>query len=156
MTERDDARLTAEVLAALRRNTFLEPLAFQVVANDGVVTLTGSIETELSRRAIEERVWEVAGVKDVHNHLTVMEDESSSRSDDDIRREVIEQIELDPTIEASRFHVRSQFGRVFISGTAESLDEHESVIAAIHRVPGVTGIDDRIGDRVPIVGDEPG
>lgn len=156
MAEREDAQLTAEVLAALRRNTFLEPLAFQVVANDGVVTLTGSIETELNRRAVEERVWEVGGVKDVRNHLTVMEDESSSRSDDDIHREVIEQMELDPTIEVDRFHVRSQFGRVFISGIAESLDEHESVISAIHRVPGVTGIDDRMEDRIPIVDDEPG
>jgi osmotically-inducible protein OsmY len=156
MAERADAQLTAEVLGALRRDTFLEPLAIQVVATDGVVTLTGSIETELNKKAVEDRVREVAGVREIRDHLTVMEDESSSRSDDDIRREVMEQLQADPTIDQDRFHVRSQFGRVFISGTAESLEERESVIAAIHRVPGVTGIDDRMEVQVPILDQEPG
>lgn len=156
MAERDDTQLTAEVVAALRRDTFLEPLAIEVVASDGIVTLTGSIETEFNKRAVEGRVRQVAGVREIRNHLTVMEDESSSRSDDDIRREVTEQLRVDPTIQEGRFHVRSQFGRVFVSGTAESLEEQESVISAIHRVPGVTGIDDRMEVRVPILDEEPG
>ncbi|MDI7276776.1 MAG: BON domain-containing protein, partial [Anaerolineae bacterium] len=90
MAERDDARLTAEVLAALRRNTFLEPLAMQVVADNGVVTLTGSVDSELNRQAAEREVRLIEGVREVRNMLTVMGARSSSRSDEDIVREVRE------------------------------------------------------------------
>lgn len=156
MAERDNAQLTAEVLAELRRDTFLEPLAIQVIADNGIVTLTGSIDSELNRQAIEDAARRVAGVRDVRNYLTLMGAESSSRSDDDVRAEVIEQLQRDPTIEAERFRVRVRFGRVFLTGTAESLEERESVVAAAQRVPGVEAIDDRTDVHVPVIDQEPG
>jgi osmotically-inducible protein OsmY len=154
MAERDDAELTAEVLAALRRNTFLEPLGIQVVVDHGVVTLTGSIDTEQNRQVAEHEVRLISGVAEVQNQLTVMGRESSSRPDEEIAREVREQLEQDPTIEdVDRFRVRARFGHVIISGMAESLEERESVVAAAQRVPGVQGIDDRMDLRVPIIGE---
>lgn len=152
MAERDNARLTAEVLARLRRDTFLRPLGIQVVADQGVVTLTGSIDTELSRQAAEDLARTVPGVREVRNHLTLIGQQSYARRDEDLEREVREQIASDPTIDdPERFHVRAQFGRVFVIGTAESLEERESVVAAIQRVPGVEGIEDRMEVRVPLV-----
>lgn len=150
----DDARLAAEVMATLRRNTFLEPLAMQVDVDNGIVTLTGSVESDLARQTAEQEVRDIVGVQDVRNRLTLMGPESSSRSDDDIVSEVMKEISRDPTIEnPERFHVRSRFGQVFVSGTAESYEEHESVLAAVHRVPGVESIDDRMEINIPIVGE---
>lgn len=151
MAERDDERLAAEVLAELRRNTFLEPLSMQVIVDNGVVTLTGSVDTELNRQAAEDTARRIVGVRDVINQLTLIGKESYARRDAEIQREVLEQMAADPTIEVDRFHVRVRFGQVIISGTAESLEERESVIAAAQRVPGVEGIDDRIQVRVPII-----
>lgn len=156
MAERDDAELTAAVLAALRRNTFLRPLAIDVVVDDGVVTLSGSVESELIRQTAEREVRLIEGVKDVQNMLTVMGVESSSRSDEDIEREVREAMAADPTIDPGHFHVRSQFGRVIISGMAESYEEQESAIAAAKRVPGVEEVEDRTEVSIPMISEERG
>ncbi len=157
MAESDDIRLTAEVLAELRRDTFLRPLDLRVSAANGVVTLTGSVDSEITRRSAEDAVRRVVGVTDVQNLLTLMGTESSSRSDDDIVREVLEQMQSDPTIDdLQRYHIRSHFGQVFVSGMAESMEEHESVIAAIRRVPGVESVDDRIEEQVPLITEERG
>lgn len=152
MAERDDARLTAEVLAALERDTFLDPLTMQVFVDNGIVTLTGSIDSEINRQAAEDAARRVVGVRDVVNELTLMATESSARADEDIANEVREQMAADPTINLERFHVRSRFGRVFITGTAESLEEKESLVAAVRRVPGVEDIEDRTELVVPAIG----
>ena len=156
MAERDDAQLTAEVLATLKRDTFLKPLAIEVIADNGVVTLVGSVDSELDRQTIVDLTRRVPGVRDVVNRLTLSGPESSSRPDDDIQREVLASMASDPTIQPERFHVRVHFGRVIISGTAESLEEQESVIAAAKRVPGVEAVDDRIEVRVPVIDEQPG
>lgn len=158
MAEQDDARLTAEVLASLRRNAFLRPLEMQVDVDGGIVTLTGSVDSDTVRTAAETEARMIVGVVDVRNHLTVMGVGSSSRSDDDLVREVREQWLRDPTLQnPDRFHVRSRFGQVFVSGTAESEEERESVLAGVRRVAGVEAIDDRLELRVPMVPEmEPG
>jgi len=153
MAQEADRELEAMVLASLRRNTFLRPLAIKVGVRDGIVTLEGSIDSELNRQAAEHEIRLIDGVKGVENHLTVIGEESSSRTDRDVAQEVREQIAADPTLEdASRFHIRVEFGRVFVSGEAESMEERESVLAAIQRVPGVEGIEDRMTVRVPMIG----
>lgn len=151
MAERDDRQLAAEVLAELRRNTFLEPLAMRVIADNGIVTLVGSVDSDLNRQTAEDMARLVVGVKDVTNQLTVIGEHSSARPDADIQHEVLEQMAADPSIETERFYVRVRFGMVIVSGTVESMEERESVVAAAQRVPGVEGIDDRMELRVPII-----
>lgn len=149
----DDMRLENEVRAEIKRNTFLEPLGIQVSADKGVVTLTGSVDSELTRQSAESMARLIVGVEDVNNQLTLMGPESSTRSDEALVREIKEQIAADNTLEdPERFHVRARFGQVFISGTAESEEEHESVIMAAQRVPGVEAIDDRMEVKVPVIG----
>jgi|YelNatPaOPRAMG01_1025707.scaffolds.fasta_scaffold150816_2 osmotically-inducible protein OsmY len=149
----DDRRLEMEVRAELKRNTFLRPWSIQVYADNGVITLVGSVDSELTRQTAEDMARLVVGVTGVNNELTLMAPESSARRDEDLVREVKEQIAADDTIEdPERFHVRASFGQVFISGVAESEEEHESVLQAAQRVPGVEAIEDRIEVRVPVIG----
>ncbi len=151
--QNDDRRLENEVRAELRRNAFLDPLGIKVSADNGVVTLVGSVDSEETRRAAEDMARLIVGVTDVNNELTLMGPESSARADDDLEREVREQIAADNTIEnPERFHVRATFGRVYIIGPAESIEERDSVVKAAQRVPGVEAIDDRMEVKVPIIG----
>jgi len=149
----DDRRLETEVRAELKRNAFLDPWSIQVYADNGVITLVGSVDSELTRKAAEDMARLVVGVTDVINELTLMGPESSARRDEDLVREVKEQIAADDTIEdPERFHVWARFGQVYISGLAESEEERDSVLEAARRVPGVEAIDDRIEVRVPVIG----
>ncbi len=158
MAERDNAKLTEDVLATLREDAFIRPLTrdIQVIADNGVVFLVGSMDDELDRQTIEHIVRQVPGVKDVQNQLTMMGAGSSSRPDADIQREILNQMRRDPTIQQpERFNVRVRLRQVYVSGTADSDDERSSVLSAVARTPGVEGVEDRMKVRVPII-DEPG
>ncbi len=155
MAERGDAELTAAVLAALRDDVFMRPLTLgmQISADNGIVTLRGSVDSELNRQTAEHVAREAAGVRDVVNLLTVMDAESSGRSDADLLEEIKREMRRDLTIEApERFYLRVRFGRATASGTAESEEERDSVLAAIRRVPGVEGVDDLMDVKVPVIG----
>ncbi len=150
----NNPKLTEEVISALERDAFLRPqtLSMQVLAdNDGVVTLVGSIESELDRKTAIDIASRVPGVNSVDNQLTLMGRESSVRPDADVQQEILEQIRADPTLERpERFHVRLHYGVAYVEGTVESEEEHDSVLAAIHRVPGVQGIEDRLELHIPM------
>jgi len=153
MSKIEDARLTEHVLAALRADAFLRPLTLgmRVDADNGVVTLTGSVDAEENRQAAEDAVRRVQGVKRVYNRLTLMGQESSERADSDLQREVLEEVRKDPSIQPERFHVRARMGIIYLSGEAQSEEERDSVIAAARRVPGVEGVEDRMEIRVPVI-----
>lgn len=153
MAKIEDARLTEDVLSALRADAFLRPLTLgmRVDADNGVVTLTGSIDSQENRQAAEDAVRRVEGVKQVYNRLTLMGQESSERADSDLQREVIEEIRKDPSIQPERFYVRARMGAIYLSGEAQSEEERDSVIAAARRVPGVEGVEDRIEVHVPVI-----
>lgn len=154
MAERIGPQLTESVLESLRGDTFLRRLTMglQVVADDnGVVTLTGSIDSLFNRDIIEQNVRQVEGVRDVNNYLTLMGADSNVRPDAEVQHEIMEQMALDPTLERrERFHVRVRFGRVELTGEVESWEERESVVAAVQRVPGVQAVEDRLEMRVPL------
>jgi osmotically-inducible protein OsmY len=50
----------------------------QVTANGGTVTLKGSVPTDKDKQLIEVRTGEIAGVRQVNNHLTVNSDANHS------------------------------------------------------------------------------
>lgn len=65
----DDATLAANVKAKLAANAALSSIA--VTAKDGVVTLTGTVNSEADKSSAEQIAKGVDGVKSVTNELTV-------------------------------------------------------------------------------------
>jgi hyperosmotically inducible protein len=151
MATNDNARFTREVLSALQADSFLRRISagIRVDADDGVVTLTGSMESPEDRQAAIDAARRVVGVREVVNHITLMGQRSYSRPDADLQSEVQEELRKDISIDPDRFHVRSQFSVIHLSGEAESEEERDAALAAIHRVPGVEGIEDNTTVRVP-------
>ncbi len=67
----DDKAITSSVQAKLFEDPVLKTRDIRVSAQNGVVTLTGSVSTDLERGAAERMAGQVNGVKQVINQLAV-------------------------------------------------------------------------------------
>jgi hyperosmotically inducible protein len=67
----DDSAITAKVKWAIMRDPVLETLEISVATTDGVVSLTGAVDSQQSIDRATEVAREIPAVKSVENHLTV-------------------------------------------------------------------------------------
>lgn len=68
---RSDERIAEDVCERLARHGRLDARGLQVKVQDGVVTLSGSVDSRRAKRMAEDTAESVFGVKDVHNELSV-------------------------------------------------------------------------------------
>ena len=71
---RPDDRIHDEVCDRLTRHPLIDASMMDVVVESGEVTLTGEVLDRRMKHLAEDVVDEVAGVKDIHNHLRVSRD----------------------------------------------------------------------------------
>jgi len=67
----DDKAIVSEIQARLFQDSVLKTRDIRVTANKGMVILTGTVNTELEKSAVERLVGQVSGVKQVENQLSV-------------------------------------------------------------------------------------
>lgn len=68
---RSDERIREDVCEHLCYHPYLDASDIEVTVHEGEVTLTGTVEARMVKRAAEECCDHVRGVRDVHNQLRV-------------------------------------------------------------------------------------
>ena len=98
--------------------------------NDGSVLLTGNIETFEKKLLATQLAWEVNGVREVINEVSVAE----SKGIKDIAKDLAAAAELraklitDGDVSSLNYTIDVVNGTVYLSGIARSDDEREKVI----------------------------
>jgi hypothetical protein len=75
--KRSDERIKDEVCEVLYRDQHIDATNIEVAVQDGVVTLSGSIDTRWSKRHAEQRIEHLSGIEDVHNEIRVQRFDNS-------------------------------------------------------------------------------
>ena len=81
MKSNDDTQLQHDVLAELEWDPSIDAARIGVAAHDGVVTLTGTVDSYADKAAAERLAMRVRGVKAVANDIAVRVPGASRRSD---------------------------------------------------------------------------
>jgi hypothetical protein len=68
---RSDERIREDVCEHLTHHPYVDASDIEVTVRDGEVTLSGTVDARIVKRAAEEVCDHVCGVTDVHNHLRV-------------------------------------------------------------------------------------
>jgi hypothetical protein len=68
---RSDERIREDVCEHLSYHPYIDASDIEVIVRAGEVTLTGSVDARMVKRAAEECCDQVRGVRDVHNYLRV-------------------------------------------------------------------------------------
>jgi hypothetical protein len=68
---RSDDRIHEDVCEHLTHHPYIDATDIEVMVRDGEVTLSGTVDARMVKRAAEDACEHVRGVKDVHNQLRV-------------------------------------------------------------------------------------
>ena len=114
-----------------------------VSADDGVVTLTGTVYSPAQKSAVEHAVRRAAGVTVVINDLNVDSPKSVFRTDQEIADAATTVLEW--TVGApDGIEISVLGGAVTLEGTVGSRDEQSAAARIVRSLVGVNAIDNRI------------
>jgi osmotically-inducible protein OsmY len=145
---RTDQLIQRDVLDELKWEARVQPNEIGVVVKDGIVTLTGWVDSYTKRWAAEEAALRVKGVKGVANEIEVRLPASSERTDADIAAAAIRALEWDAFIPTDKVKVTVSKGWVTLEGEVEWLFERDDAERVVRRLTGVRGVTNLIRVKV--------
>lgn len=137
---RDDADVRADVLQALALDSTI-PAGVDAKADDGLVTLTGTVAFHHQRAEAEFVCANVAGVLGINDEIALASGPGSDRIQQEISAALRRSARL--AIDDLSVDARSD-GTAILDGTVTSCPEHDEAITVAWSAPGVTDVDDRI------------
>jgi len=137
---RTDAQIQADVIAELRWDPRVQANEIGVVVKDGVVTLTGWVDSYLKKWSAEEIAHKARGVKAVANDIEVRLPFDSQRTDADIAAAVARAIETDAYIPIDKLDITVSKAWVTLKGEVEWQYQKTEAERAVRRLTGVTGV----------------
>jgi osmotically-inducible protein OsmY len=135
-----DEEIQKNVLSELKWDARVQPNEIGVMVKDGVVTLTGWVDSYTKKWAAEEAAHRVRGVKAVANEIEVRLPSASERTDADIAAAVARALEWDAFIPLDRLDVTVSKGWVTLKGEVEWQYQKGDAERVVRRLTGVKGV----------------
>jgi len=139
--EIDDSEITLAVSDAVFEDEGVSGFLVDVTTNDGIVTLTGTVNNILAKDRAAKLAKTVKGVRAVINEIDVAPiDINNSRLASNIRAALV----LDPATEEWEVDVAVDNGEVVLTGEVDSWQEKQLAGMVVKGVRGVTEVDNKI------------
>jgi hyperosmotically inducible periplasmic protein len=142
-----DTALSAKVKSALATDHTLKARDIEVETRDGVVQLSGFVDSEDARSAAVLRARSVSGVAEVRNDLSIRNDDRPAQepvSDTVIAARVRSSLGSVPLEDDSDVNVEVSAGVVQLSGFVNSIEEKARAGDAASGVSGVRDVENNI------------
>src|SRR6202163_997949 len=114
-----DEEIQKDVLAELKWDAQVQPNEVGVSVKDGVVTLTGWVDSYLKRWEAEDAAQRVRGVKAVANDIAVRLISTDERTDAEIAQAAVRALEGDAFMPVGKVNVTVSKGWVTLKGEVE-------------------------------------
>ena len=141
---KSDAELQCEVMDELAWEPSINAENIGVAVKDGVVTLSGSVESFAEKWAAERATKRVAGVEAFAENIEVKLPQQSKRTDADIARSVANVLEWNVDVPHDRIKIMVQDGWVTLSGEVEWLYQKNTAYDAVRSLTGVRAVTNQI------------
>lgn len=139
-----DAQLKADVTAELAWDAAINPIGIGVIARNGVVTLTGHLDTFAEKRAVERAVRRVSGVRGIALELDVKLSAEHQRSDSEIAQAASSALRWSSLVPDERVKVEVEDGWVTLTGEVDWGYQLASAEQCIRPLVGVRGLTNHI------------
>jgi osmotically-inducible protein OsmY len=146
----DDSKLQQHVTAELAWEPSVTAAHIGVIADNGIVTLTGHVPSYAEKQAAEMAARRVRGVKAVVEQIEVRLPGVSERSDQDIAAAAVNSFMWDVSVPTGAVTVVVEQGRVTLQGQVDRQFQREAAEQDVRRLAGVTSVTNAITLR-PIV-----
>jgi osmotically-inducible protein OsmY len=140
-----DTPLADAVLAGLDLDPRIpDSLEIAVDADDGTVTLRGTVESFRQRRAAGDDAYKVEGVYEVDNQLKVSLTGADRRDDDEIRGIALQSLIWDVEVPADAVNIKVDDGWVTLTGNVSYQFESNAAYEDVAGLFGVVGVTNEI------------
>ncbi len=139
-----DAQLKKDVSAELEWDPSINASQVGVAVKEGVVTLTGHLDTFAEKHAIERAAQRVRGVKAVAVELDVKLEPGHKRSDSEIAAAAEAALAWHALVPAERIQIRVERGWVTLQGEVDWDYQRRQADKAVRPLVGVVGVSNAI------------
>jgi osmotically-inducible protein OsmY len=142
-----DAELQQDVMNELKWEPTIKAAEIGVAVKDGVVTLSGYVDSYVKKGAAERAAARVFGVKAVAEGIKVRLPDSLRRSDEDVAGAVANVLEWNVLVPHDRVKVQVQDGLVTLSGEVDWGYQKLAAEEAVRYLMGVVWFSNQITVR---------
>jgi osmotically-inducible protein OsmY len=139
---RTDSAIREDVIYELKWDPKITSNDIAVAVKDGVVTLSGFASSYMEKDAAEKAAKRVYGVRAVANDVEVKL--TSTRTDPEIARDVVEELENHILVPADKIKATVRNGWVTLEGTVDWQYQKNLAESAVKKLRGVIGISNNI------------
>jgi len=138
--------LQHDVMEEIKLDPRLRTVASEigVTAKDGVVTLTGEVDTYRKKLAAGRAAQRVRGVKVVAVEIEVDLSGTNHKADIEIADAVNEVLRWNEAVDEDQIEIRVDNGWIFLDGAVEWEYQRKAAERAVHDLKGVRGVTNRI------------
>lgn len=140
---RSDGWIALKTKLALVANSPTSGYETDVDVKEGVVTLTGKVDTAEVRSEAEQVARKVEGVRNVNNQLQVVPEarrQEVNAADNRIKDEIQKLMDSDSKLQSLSLSVDSNAGVVSLDGSVDTVEQLWHAAQAFRKVPGVKAV----------------
>lgn len=137
---KSDRELQQDVIDELKWEPSVSSPRIGVEVDDGIVTLTGHVESHAQKCAAEKAAQRVLGVKGLVIRIETALPATSRRSDEDLARAARHALEWNSFVPADSVNVSVENAWITLSGTVDWAYQRDAARDAIVPIIGVAGV----------------
>jgi len=142
--KKSDSQLQQDVLQELKYEPSIHPSEIGVTAKDGIVGLTGDVQSYIEKYAAVHAAERVAGVKAVTDELKVDLPAYHVRNDEDIARAALNALQWNVSVPADHIKVKVGSGWITLEGEVDYKYQRTAAENAVCNLTGVKGVSNLI------------
>jgi len=141
---KSDVELRNDVQEELRWEAGVKPAAIGVAVKDGVVILSGYVDSYAEKWAAERAAKRVSGVRAVAEEIEVRLPGLSERSDSEIAHAAENVLGWNVSVPRDRIKVTVEHGWITLEGQVDWQFQREAAESAVRHLMGVKGVSNQI------------
>lgn len=135
-----DSQIQKDVQAELKWHPFLKASEIGVAVKDGVVTLSGMVDTYSKKLQAEKAAKRVEGVKAIAEDIVVTLYPATIKTDASLAAAVVNALKWHSAVADDKIKIKVEDGWVTLEGTAEWGFQKEAAENAVENLHGVKGV----------------
>jgi osmotically-inducible protein OsmY len=144
---KNNSKLQEDVQNALKWEPFLNAAEIGVTVKDGVVTLSGTVDSYSKKISAERATKNVVGVKAIAEDISIQYAGLEQKNDTEIATEIVNSWKNNWQIPSEKINVKVEDGWVKLDGTVAWNYQKEASARSINHLSGVKGVTNLITIR---------
>ena len=136
----DDIFLRNDILAELEWDPSINAAEIGVAVENGIVTLTGHVNTFAEKLKVEQIVRRVRGVRAIAEEIEVRPAHTHTHADDEIAKRALHMLNWDVMVPVDQVQVKVQDGWLTLSGAVDWQYQRTAAEDDVRKLSGVLGV----------------